>query len=43
MWLNTFIPGIGLGYTLKHGKPDSRHAEAGRAMPRIVYRAPTAC
>jgi electron-transferring-flavoprotein dehydrogenase len=22
MWLNTIIPGIGLGYTLKHGKPD---------------------
>jgi electron-transferring-flavoprotein dehydrogenase len=23
MWLNTIISGIGLGYTLKHGKPDS--------------------
>ena len=23
MWLNTIIPGIGLGYTLRHGKPDS--------------------
>ena len=22
MWLNTIIPGTGLGYTLKHGKPD---------------------
>jgi electron-transferring-flavoprotein dehydrogenase len=22
MWLNTIIPGIGLGFTLKHGKPD---------------------
>ena len=22
MWLNTLLPGIGLGYTLKHGKPD---------------------
>ncbi|MEZ5775546.1 MAG: electron transfer flavoprotein-ubiquinone oxidoreductase [Hyphomicrobiaceae bacterium] len=22
MWLNTIIPGVGLGYTLKHGKPD---------------------
>ncbi len=22
MWLNTFIPGRGLGYTLRHGKPD---------------------
>ena len=34
MWLNTIIPGIGLGYTLGHGKPD--HAtlkKAGRAKP----------
>src|SRR5690606_19903745 len=22
MWLNTILPGIGLGYTLRHGKPD---------------------
>jgi electron-transferring-flavoprotein dehydrogenase len=22
MWLNTLFPGVGLGYTLKHGKPD---------------------
>ncbi len=29
MWLNTIIPGIGLGYTLKHGKPD--HASTGKA------------
>ncbi len=29
MWMNTIIPGIGLGYTLRHGKPD--HAGLGRA------------
>ena len=29
MWLNTINPGVGLGYTLKHGKPD--HAATGRA------------
>ncbi|MFY0612311.1 MAG: electron transfer flavoprotein-ubiquinone oxidoreductase [Hyphomicrobiaceae bacterium] len=29
MWLNTIISGIGLGYTLKHGKPD--HASTGHA------------
>jgi electron-transferring-flavoprotein dehydrogenase len=29
MWLNTIIPGIGLGYTVKHGKPD--HATLTRA------------
>jgi electron-transferring-flavoprotein dehydrogenase len=30
MWLNTIIPGVGLGYTLRHGKPD--HASTGRAL-----------
>lgn len=29
MWLNTLISGVGLGYTLKHGKPD--HASTGKA------------
>ena len=29
MWLNTIFPGVGLGYTLKHGKPD--HMGTGRA------------
>ncbi len=29
MWLNTIFPGVGLGYTLKHGKPD--HAGLKRA------------
>jgi electron-transferring-flavoprotein dehydrogenase len=37
MWLNTIIPGIGLGYTLKHGKPDHASLKPAGAMPRIVY------
>ena len=44
MWLNTILPGIGLGYTLKHGKPDSRHArERGRCRSRSPIPSPTAC
>ena len=40
MWLNTIIPGIGLGYTLKHGKPDhATLADADRARP-IAYPRP---
>jgi electron-transferring-flavoprotein dehydrogenase len=37
MWLNTIIPGVGLGYTLKHGKPDHASLKPAGAMPRIVY------
>ena len=37
MWLNTLIPGIGLGYTLKHGKPDHASLKPAAAMPRIDY------
>jgi electron-transferring-flavoprotein dehydrogenase len=34
MWLNTLIPGLGLGYTLRHGKPDyATLARAGRSKP----------
>ena len=34
MWLNTLIPGRGLGYTLGHGKPDYATLKpAGRAKP----------
>ncbi|MEQ1712589.1 MAG: electron transfer flavoprotein-ubiquinone oxidoreductase, partial [Hyphomicrobium sp.] len=34
MWLNTIIPGIGLGYTLKHGKADYASLDdASRAKP----------
>ncbi len=40
MWLNTIIPGIGLGYTLKHGKTDAEATKkAGRYAP-IVYPKP---
>src|SRR5581483_8316813 len=40
MWLNTLIPGVGLGYTLRHGKPDHAALEpAGRARP-IEYPKP---
>jgi electron-transferring-flavoprotein dehydrogenase len=40
MWFNTFIPGVGLGYTLRHRKPD--HAclvKAAKAKP-IAYPKP---
>ena len=40
MWLNTLIPGIGLGYTLKHGKPD--YATLDKAQPRQADRLPQA-
>ena len=34
MWLNTILPGIGLGYTLKHGKPDHAYlSSAGKSKP----------
>ena len=34
MWANTLLPGIGLGYTLGHGKPDhATLAKARRAQP----------
>jgi electron-transferring-flavoprotein dehydrogenase len=40
MWLNTILPGIGLGYTLRHGKPDhAALAPASRARP-IAYPKP---
>jgi electron-transferring-flavoprotein dehydrogenase len=40
MWLNTIIPGIGLGFTLRHGKPDSATlSKAGRVKP-IEYPKP---
>ena len=37
MWLNTLIPGIGLGYTLKHGKPDHATLKPAASAPRIEY------
>ena len=40
MWLNTIISGVGLGYTLKHGKPDSAaHWKAADFKP-IAYPKP---
>ncbi len=40
MWLNTLIPGVGLGYTLKHGKTDPEATgKAGRYKP-IAYPKP---
>ncbi|MBA4173968.1 MAG: electron transfer flavoprotein-ubiquinone oxidoreductase [Hyphomicrobium sp.] len=40
MWLNTLIPGIGLGYTLKHGKSDAASLVPARASKSIVYARP---
>ena len=40
MWLNTILPGVGLGYTLKHGKPDHLTLRSsGNARP-IPYPKP---
>ena len=40
MWLNTIFPGVGLGYTLRHGKADHESLkEASRAQP-IAYPKP---
>jgi electron-transferring-flavoprotein dehydrogenase len=40
MWLNTLLPGIGLGYTLKHGKPDYATLERASAARPIEYPKP---
>jgi electron-transferring-flavoprotein dehydrogenase len=40
MWLNTVIPGIGLGYTLKHGKPDYTTLASAAASTPIAYPKP---
>ena len=37
MWLNTIIPGIGLGFTLKHGKPDYATLKPASNFTPIVY------
>lgn len=37
MWLNTIIKGTGLGYTLKHGKPDHATLKPARDCKPIVY------
>ena len=40
MWLNTFLPGTGLGYTLKHGKPDYATLKPAHACRPISYAKP---
>jgi electron-transferring-flavoprotein dehydrogenase len=40
MWLNTLLPGIGLGYTLKHGKPDYATLERASKSRPIDYPKP---
>ena len=37
MWLNTIIPGVGLGYTLKHGKPDYAAMKPASWFKPIAY------
>ncbi len=37
MWLNTIIPGIGLGYTLKHGKADYQTLKPAAGYEPIAY------
>jgi electron-transferring-flavoprotein dehydrogenase len=40
MWANTLIPGIGLGYTLGHGRPDYAYLANARRAPPIDYPKP---
>ncbi len=40
MWANTLLPGIGLGYTLRHGKPDYATLAKAQAGRRIDYPKP---
>jgi electron-transferring-flavoprotein dehydrogenase len=40
MWLNTILPGVGLGYTLKHGKPDHATLRSFGNARRIEYPKP---
>ena len=37
MWLNTIIPGVGLGFTLKHGKADYAALKPAKYFMPIVY------
>ena len=37
MWLNTIIPGVGLGYTLKHGKADCDTLKPASWFKPITY------
>lgn len=40
MWLNTILPGIGLGFTLKHGKPDWATLKKAKNSKPIAYPKP---
>ncbi|MFV0367557.1 MAG: electron transfer flavoprotein-ubiquinone oxidoreductase [Hyphomicrobiaceae bacterium] len=40
MWLNTIIRGVGLGYTLSHGKPDCDTLRTAKASKSIKYPKP---
>jgi len=40
MWLNTIIPGTGLGYTLKHRKPDYATLKRASQAQKIEYPRP---
>lgn len=40
MWLNTLIPRIGLGYTLRHGKPDHAALKSAKDCKPIAYPKP---
>ena len=40
MWLNTIIPGFGLGYTLRHGKTDAEATKKAGHYEPIVYPKP---
>jgi electron-transferring-flavoprotein dehydrogenase len=40
MWANTLLPGVGLGYTLKHGKPDHATLRSSGHGRRIEYPRP---
>lgn len=40
MWLNTLIPGVGLGYTLGHGKTDAQSLKPASKYKPITYPRP---
>jgi electron-transferring-flavoprotein dehydrogenase len=40
MWLNTVLPGVGLGYTMEHSKPDYAATELASREPQIAYPKP---
>ena len=40
LWLNTIISGVGLGYTLKHGKTDAAATGKAADFKPIVYPKP---